>query len=444
MGSGAGESPFAIELNALLEQYQEALGHKPNDPKLLIDIAGILQKLDRVDEALVHHRRGAQAYLELGFYLDAARACGRILRLNPQDEVAHQIVDRLQLEQLVDPVALERILASGIDGRHRHVSDSRPVVVIGTERGDPSAGRWVATLERPLDMDPTEETPLPEGMILTERPLTPLPSDFLAMGTRREYDQDETIIVESERSTELLLIVRGAAELTKVTRSSEPATIAMLGEGAILGDLALLGDGRSHVTARALEPCEVLVYNAADVREQMRTSPDVNRLLLTSYRDRLQRIALAVSPLFSPLSAVDADALLRLFNPVRLEEREVLIQAGASPAGLFLVLLGALEVHRLSPEGRRVVLVERLSDGDFIGHASPLFDEQPSPYTVTAASFCQLVCLPSEALLDVVERYPELGTLLRDEAERRELLHGEALASVEESDDSVRDTLEDR
>jgi CRP-like cAMP-binding protein len=292
-------------------------------------------------------------------------------------------------------------------------------------------------------MDPTEETPLPEGMILTERPLTLLPSDFLAMGTRREFDQGETMMREGERSTELLLIVRGAAELTKVTRSNVTTTIAMPGEGAILGERALLGDGRCHVTARAVEPCEVLVYDVADAREQMRASPDVNRLLLTSYRDRLQQVALAISPLFSPLSAVDADALLRLFKPVRLEEREVLIQAGASPEGLYLVLLGDLEVHRLSPAGRGVALVERLRDGDFIGHASSLLDDQPSPYTVTAASFCQLVCLRSETLFAVVDKYPELGSLLRAEAERREQLQGGELASIEDSSDSVRDTLKD-
>ena len=80
---------------------------------------------------------------------------------------------------------------------------------------------------------------------------------------------------------------------------------------------------------------------------------------------------------------------------------------GDAPRGLYLVLSGRLKVFLNDDEGREVVLAIEES-GSAFGEIS-LLDEEPRSASVAAIEPCELVMIGKEALLDLLQRNPELS-----------------------------------
>ena len=71
---------------------------------------------------------------------------------------------------------------------------------------------------------------------------------------RRRFSRGETLVRQGERGSEMYLVLDGAFD---VEVGGE--TVARVGAGAVVGELALLGDGRRQATLRAAGPARVAV-----------------------------------------------------------------------------------------------------------------------------------------------------------------------------------------
>jgi Cyclic nucleotide-binding domain len=74
---------------------------------------------------------------------------------------------------------------------------------------------------------------------------------------RRRLDRGETLVEQGASGTDMFLLLEG---LLDVEIDSEP--VARVGSGAVLGELALLGDGRRTATLRAATHARVAVLTA--------------------------------------------------------------------------------------------------------------------------------------------------------------------------------------
>jgi Cyclic nucleotide-binding domain len=77
---------------------------------------------------------------------------------------------------------------------------------------------------------------------------------------RRRLARGETLVEQGEAGCDMFLLLEG---VLGVEVSGE--TVAEVGPGALLGELAILGDGRRTATLRAHEPSRVAVLAAADL-----------------------------------------------------------------------------------------------------------------------------------------------------------------------------------
>ena len=98
---------------------------------------------------------------------------------------------------------------------------------------------------------------------------------------------------------------------------------------------------------------------------------------------------------------------------------------GARAGGLYLIVLGAVEVIR-DLGLRSATVLASLGEGAYFGEMSLLSGDVASA-SVVAAGPCELAVLPPREFYDVVAGNPALWTAMRGEAEARRLANAQIL-----------------
>ena len=75
---------------------------------------------------------------------------------------------------------------------------------------------------------------------------------------QKAFRQGELIVEEGRTANGLFIIVSGSAEVIKGLGASQPRTVAKLGAGEPIGEMALLGEWPRSASVRALEDTECL------------------------------------------------------------------------------------------------------------------------------------------------------------------------------------------
>jgi hypothetical protein len=109
-----------------------------------------------------------------------------------------------------------------------------------TPWGDEDAPEVAATLEGQLEEELTR-------VALTTNAKLP----------RRRLETRETLVEQGERGADMFLLLDGQLDV-----EIDGQTVARVGAGALLGELAVLGDGRRQATLRAARACRVAVLPA--------------------------------------------------------------------------------------------------------------------------------------------------------------------------------------
>ncbi len=71
---------------------------------------------------------------------------------------------------------------------------------------------------------------------------------------RRRLEAGETLVEQGDRGADMFMLLDGDLDV-----EIDGATVARVGAGALLGELAVLGDGRRKATLRAVQACRVAV-----------------------------------------------------------------------------------------------------------------------------------------------------------------------------------------
>jgi CRP-like cAMP-binding protein len=246
----------------------------------------------------------------------------------------------------------------------------------------------------------------------------------------RRCASGDLILREGDPGDACYIIHSGSVRVLKrdpAGSSTDVIEIARMGAGAIFGEFALLADRRRHASVQALEACELYEIPRRLLRELSAEYADVGPALERFYRERLLSTLLATAPFFQPLPEEERAALMQRFVPRRVEAGAAIIREGESGGGLYLIVLGNVDITR-RPEGtRRAILLATLGEGAYFGEMSLLSGGRASA-TVTAGGPVELAQLSPRDFYDIVSAYPVIWEELRREASRRELLNQNILA----------------
>ncbi|MCU1280224.1 MAG: cyclic nucleotide-binding protein [bacterium] len=277
--------------------------------------------------------------------------------------------------------------------------------------------------------------PFPRPQLTVEPPPFPLLSelpraafmDLLSRLSVVRLAAGDTVLREGEAGDACYLVASGTVRVTKAG-----VEVAQLGPGSFFGEFAVLSDQRRHASVHALEPLELLEIRRELIDEIVAAHPGVARTLRTFYRQRLLQTLLVTAPFFEGLGIPERAVIAERFRPRRFGRGAQIIEEGAPGGGLYLILVGEVEVVRMGKDGA-IVKLGTLGEGSYFGEMSLLRGGVASA-TVKAMRMTEAVQLPPRDFYEVASQHPVLWEQLRSEAERREManhaiLSGEARKS---------------
>lgn len=116
--------------------------------------------------------------------------------------------------------------------------------------------------------------------------------DLRALASRgrvRRYTSGTTIFREGDRGDSLHVVIEGSVRVTVVSTRGEEATVALLGPGEFVGDLALLDGLPRSANAVASEPTKTLMVTREDFRRWLSERPKASLALLEALSQRVRR-----------------------------------------------------------------------------------------------------------------------------------------------------------
>lgn len=131
--------------------------------------------------------------------------------------------------------------------------------------------------------------------------------------TQRQYAVGATIFTDGDRCRELHVVATGAVRLMKTAASGREQLISIERMGSTLAEVPVFDDGRYSITARAIEPTNLLLLPADDFRRICSQYPDVAMKVIKVLGHRLRHLDGLVEELsFSTVRGRLVARLLRL------------------------------------------------------------------------------------------------------------------------------------
>jgi CRP/FNR family transcriptional regulator, cyclic AMP receptor protein len=114
---------------------------------------------------------------------------------------------------------------------------------------------------------------------------------ILAAARRVRLSRGEILFHEGDRAESVYLIESGKVAARISTPEGALVTVAVLGPGSAVGELALLGDDEHRTaTVQAVEPVVALALLRRDFAELRRQHPSVTEFLVTSLATTVRRL----------------------------------------------------------------------------------------------------------------------------------------------------------
>ncbi len=286
-------------------------------------------------------------------------------------------------------------------------------------------------------IDPVADALLRSATFEVEDPITSVPSfpllsdlpraaflDLLRQVDVLELAPGQVVLKEGTVGDAFYLIAEGTVRVRKAGNE-----LAVLGPGAFFGEFAVLADQRRHATVETISAVRLLEVTRVLLDRLVAEHAGVSRTLRAFYADRLLATLVHTAPFFSALSPEERAEVVLRFRPRRFGRGATIIEEGAPGGGLYLILVGEVEVFR----GGATAELARLGEGSYFGEMSLLSGGLASA-TVRATRLCETVQLPPRDFYEIVSRHPVLWDQLRGEATRRELTNVAILAGEARGD----------
>ncbi|WP_428261626.1 cyclic nucleotide-binding domain-containing protein [Haliangium sp.] len=244
--------------------------------------------------------------------------------------------------------------------------------------------------------------------------------ELAARSIRRHLSGGVVVFAEGDPGDACFLVLSGEVGVHQ-RESHQPhgdlVETVRLGRGALFGELALLAARRRRggvVTAGECLLCEI---PRRLLRELAAAHAAVGPLLDAFYRDHLVSLMVDTAPFMRELGGDRQARLRRRFEIARVESDAKILRQGGRTGGLYLVMLGSLEITRQGPDGRHELLAT-LGEGAYVGDMSLLGGATTTGATVTTAGPVELATLSPDDFLSLVGENRALWNAIRERGNR--------------------------
>jgi CRP-like cAMP-binding protein len=410
-------------------------------------------------------KQRARALLEEGDYPGALAITDRLLAAFPlDDELRCHVAEILARSGLTDEAtALWRLLA------HHFIQGGQPLRAVvaahalgGMGRPEPEilaelartyadgSPRLAPFASRPAPPDPGAPVP-------TSTPQPPLPYDQLAAGAHgkaldlsahgpyhpqlhripflselaeeplravlhaarvHRLDAGDQVLRQGEPGNSLFLVASGELRVFVQSAAGPPRELARVHQNSLVGEMALLTSQPRAATVAVIREASVIELTRDALETAAGQIPALRVSLDRFARERLIKNLLSTSPLFTAFTREQQADLLRRFEGIDVEPGTEIIREGDEGRGLYVVLVGQLEVSRRDPVSDTPVHLARLTTGEIFGEMS-LIANQPTSATVRSLTRCTLLFLARVYVDRLSAAFPEVRAYFAEVSERR-------------------------
>ncbi|MDH5493354.1 MAG: cyclic nucleotide-binding domain-containing protein, partial [Myxococcales bacterium] len=191
----------------------------------------------------------------------------------------------------------------------------------------------------------------------------------------------------------------------------DPDKPIVLSEGEVVGESCLLDDATRGADVVAHGPVRVLAIPKTVLDAIVAVHPGVGDVLLDLLSRRLLANLLRRSPLFAGFDGSTRRELARLFEIRRADEGTALLLEGKRSDGLFVTLVGQVQISGSAEPTRSV------GPGHMLGQGS-LITRQPSPATCRALTEILVLRLPASRFNELAAHFPPVLAHLAELASR--------------------------
>ena len=221
---------------------------------------------------------------------------------------------------------------------------------------------------------------LPRFPLLSELEEEPFLTVARAMRLRRVFDED-VLVEEGQPGKSVHIVVMGRARVVKHPPDGRVSQLAVLDEGDIFGEMALITESPRVATVRAEGRVDAFELSRT-VLDDLGTDANTLQSVLTRHvSDRMINNLINLSPVFKGLSRRQRKNLMERFESRLFEEATDIITEGEPSGGLFVILDGMVKVVRKHDGELRTLNV--LREGDLMGEIS-LIHNSAATATCTA------------------------------------------------------------
>jgi CRP-like cAMP-binding protein len=398
----------AGQLGPALAAYDHMLAANPLDDDSRRKIADLLAALGDKAGAVDVYRTVAMHDIRAGHLLPAIVGCKVLAGLG------------VKVDDLVG--AMSASYAHGSRALAKRAGRQAPVDLDAEIASvDPSAGADTPALTqraraRALDFSsylyPAELLPVPFFSELPRKLFPPA----LEMLRLIRGDEGDLVIREGEPGKAFYFVASGEVRVFGNV-AGKPVEWTRLHEGSLFGEMALYTEQPRTASVAVVGEAELLEIGRDAVQRLCAEVPALSERIDRFARERVLKNLLASSPLFKPFDHRQQMDLMKRFEGHQIEAGTVVIREGEAGRGLFVILLGEVEVtrHEGSVQEQKIA---RLRSGDIFGEMSLLADT-PTNSTVRAVVPTTILFLGRDYFQRLVRALPTMRKYFEDLARSR-------------------------
>lgn len=439
------------DLPAAADEFGHAIYLAPRDVVLRQRLGDLLARMGRIDAAVRQFQQVAGHYAAEGQLLKAIAICRVILEMDPgHSETQDTLAELFALQHETAPFHPRLPATMSAAVRPGRLAEPRDAL----EETDLDATQPLAPLDLAVqglfDQGPAGVAgpvpPAPEAAeeavldtdALGRAPLfSRLHRDaFLAVLKSMELrwvKAGETVVEEGEPGDSMFVVVQGVMNVVRGKAAegvSKP--IALLGEGAFFGEMALVAGSPRLATVIAATAGLLFELDADALAEVSSLHPTVREVVHEFYRERLLANLLSSSALFRPFDTERKRELASRFTLHSLPKGTLILEQGKPGAGLCVLLRGRCEVFHRAHDGSERPYPP-LREGDVFGEISLLMSS-PCTANVRAATACEVLELPADAFNELVLPDPAVRRMIDRMARERLQRTADLLAATGEAE----------
>lgn len=400
------------DVEAALRWSAAEVQREPSQPVVLFLTGRWLQELKQTAPAVLAYRVAAARAIDAGSLPIAIAACSGLRQVGAEAKA--------ELDELSKTYAKgsSRLLEKAV----------APPKIGGAETGQPlaEAFKGAGLVDEVTDVIESARAALEaDRSQRSEAPKVSPQALFSSFGERalRAFAAgfDVTLVAssthlirEGDMGSEAFLLARGELEVQREPRDDQPAVkLARLGNGALIGEMALLSRSPRGASVIAARPSIVLRSKKETLDELASNAPEVGRELAGRFRRRMVENLVRTSSILRAVDPRERPALVERFVTRTFEADEKLISQGQPSDGLHLIASGQVKVEA---DGLQIT---NLGAGEVVGEVA-LVLRRPSNADVVTVHPTVTLHLAREEFQAIIKEHPKLLAELYDLAVQRD------------------------